>query len=72
MAYILSSLEDFEKFAREWYGYNDTHKLQRQIMYNDASNRIDISLQCTTTHVGIDFVFEPGFPVPEVPDNFWF
>jgi hypothetical protein len=65
-------LERFEKFAREWYGYNDTQKLQRQILYNDTSNRMDISLRCPATSVGIDFVFEPGFPVPVVPDEFWF
>jgi hypothetical protein len=65
-------LKPFEQFARDWFGYDETNKLQRQIMYNDASNRMDISLRCPKTKVGFDFVFEPGFPVPEVSDDFWF
>lgn len=62
----------FEKFAPEWFGYDDTKKLQRQIMYNDASNHMDVSLRCPETTVFIDFVFEPGYPVPEVAEDFWF
>lgn len=65
-------LMPFEQFARQWFGYDDTKKLQRQIMYNDVSNRMDVSLRCPETNVGIDFVFEPGYPVPEVPEDFWF
>jgi hypothetical protein len=69
---VWPKLERFEQFAREWYGYDDTKKLQRQILYNDTSNRMDISLHCPATSVSIDFVFEPGYPVPVVPEEFWF
>ena len=67
-------LAPFEIFARQWFGYNDddNKKLQRQILYNDVKNRMDICLRCPATKVGIDFSFEPGYPVPEVPEEFWF
>jgi hypothetical protein len=65
-------LAPFENFARNWFNYDPSKKLQRQIMYNDTSNRLDISLRCPELHVGIDFVFEPGYPVPDVPEDFWF
>ena len=69
---IWPKLAPFEDFARNWFGYDPSKKLQRQIMYNDTSNRLDISLRCPELHVGIDFVFEPGYPVPDVPEDFWF
>lgn len=64
----------FEEFARKWFGYDDddNKKLQRQILYNDVNNRMDVCLRCPQTKVGIDFSFEPGYPVPEVPEDFWF
>lgn len=65
-------LEHFEKYARKWFGYDEEKKLRRQVVYNDSANRMDISLLCPDTNVSIDFVFEPGFPATEVPDNFWF
>jgi hypothetical protein len=40
-------------------------------MYNDKKNRMDFVLQCRKTMVSIEFSFEPGFPIPEVPDEFW-
>ena len=68
---LWQKLTPFEKFARQWFGYDGTKKLQRQIMYNGVRNRMDISLRCPQTKVGVDFVFEPGYPVPEVPEDFW-
>ena len=62
----------FEEFARKWFGYDGNKKPQRQILYNDVNNRVDICLRCPETKVGIDFLFEPGYPVPEVPEDFWF
>ena len=64
----------FEEFARNWFGYDgdDNKKLQRQILYNDVNNRMDICLRCPHTKVGLDISFEPGYPVPEVPEDFWF
>ena len=32
------------------------------IMYNDTANRMVISIRCPESHVGIEFVFEPGIP----------
>jgi len=70
---VWTELAPFEDFARKWFGYDDpSKKLQRQIMYNDTANRMDISIRCPELLVGIDFVFEPGFPVPDVPEEFWF
>lgn len=69
---VWPKLDPFEDFARSWYGYDAKKKLQRQILYNDTNNRMDICLRCPETKVGIDFVFEPGYPVPEVPKEFWF
>ena len=69
---IWPKLARFENFARDWFGYDSSKKLQRQIMYNDIANRLDVSFRCPEFYVGIDFVFEPGYPVPEVPENFWF
>jgi hypothetical protein len=69
---VWPELDPFEDFARAWYGYDAEKKLQRQILYNDTSNRMDICLRCPETKVGIDFVFEPGYPVPDVPEDFWF
>jgi hypothetical protein len=68
---VWPKLARFEIFACNWFGYDPSKKLQRQIMYNDISNRLDISLRCPELHVGIDFVFEPGYPVPDVPAKFW-
>jgi hypothetical protein len=64
----------FEKFARKWFGYDndDNKKLQRQILYNEFNNQMDICFRCPETKVGIDFSLEPGYPVPEVPEEFWF
>jgi hypothetical protein len=69
---VWPKLDPFEDFARSWYGFDAKKKLQRQIFYNDTNNRMDICLRCPETKVGIDFVFEPGYPVPEVPKEFWF
>jgi hypothetical protein len=69
---VWPELDPFEDFARAWYGYDAEKKLQRHILYNDTSNRMDICLRCPETKVGIDFVFEPGYPVPDVPEDFWF
>ena len=68
---VWPKLEAFENSARTWYGYDSEKKLQRQILYNDTSNRLDVSFRCPQTKVGINFVFEPGFPVPDVPEEFW-
>lgn len=68
---IWPKLARFENFARDWFGYHSSKKLERQIMYNDIANRLDISFRCPELYVGIDFVFEPGYPVPEVPESFW-
>jgi len=69
---IWPKLAPFEDFARDWFGYGPSKKLQRQIMYHDTSNRLDISVRCPELRIGVDFVFEPSYPVPEVPDDFWF
>jgi len=68
---IWPKLARFENFARDWFGYDSSKKLQRQIMYNDNANRLDMSFRCPELYVGIDFVFEPGYPVPDVPAKFW-
>ena len=69
---VWTKLTAFEEFARDWFGYGREKKLQRQILYNDEQNRMDICMRCPETSVSIEFSFEPGFPVPEVPDEFWF
>ena len=69
---VWPKLDPFKDFARSWYGYDVEKALQRQILYNDTSNRMDICFRCPETKVGIDFVFEPGYPVPDVPKEFWF
>jgi hypothetical protein len=61
-----AKLTAFETFAREWFGYDECKNLNRQIMYHDSENRIDICHLCPETNVAIDFVFKPGFP------EFWF
>lgn len=65
-------LTAFDAFAREWFGYDESRELRRQIMYQDGENRMDIYLLCPESNVSVDFVFEPGFPVPDVPEDFWF
>ena len=70
--HVWTKLVPFEDFARKWFGYDPSKKLQRQIEYNDTSNRMGISIRCPQLHVGIDFVFEPGYPVPDVSEDFWF
>lgn len=57
------------KSLPEWF---ENQNFRRQILWNDLNNRMDICLLCPETDVSIDFVFEPGYPVPEVPDEFWF
>lgn len=69
---IWPKLAFFENFSRNWFGYDRSKKLQRQIMYNETLNRFDISLRCPELHVGIDFVFEIGYPVPDVSQDLWF
>ena len=44
-ASVWPKLKDFETFACTWYGYDDNAKLEHQILYNDARNRLDIA--CT-------------------------
>jgi hypothetical protein len=71
---VWPKLAAFEQFARDWFGYDNDNskKLRRLIMYNDLNNRMDICLLCPDTNVSVDFVFEPGYPVPEVPEDLWF
>ena len=69
---IWSKLIPFETWARQWFGYTEGQILQRQILYNDAKNRMDICLRCPSTNVEVEFSFEPGYPIPEVPESFWF
>jgi hypothetical protein len=69
---VWPKLAAFDTFAREWFGYDASKKLRKQIMYNDDANRMDICVLCTETNVAIDFVFEPGFPVPHVSAEFLF
>jgi hypothetical protein len=65
---VWPKLTAFETFVREWFGYDESNKIQRQIVYHGDENRMDICLLCPETNVAVDFVFKPGFPVPE---EFW-
>jgi hypothetical protein len=69
---VWPELEAFEEVAREWFGYDETKKLKCQILYHEEENPIDICLLCPKENVGIEFTFEPEFPVLEVPEKFWF
>jgi hypothetical protein len=40
-------------------------------MYNDKKNQMDLVLLFPKTMVSIEFFLEPGFPIPEVTDEFW-
>ena len=64
-------LQPFEDHARAWFGHDKKAKLQRMILCNDARNRLDICLRCPKTRVGMDYVSEPGYPLEEVPAEFW-
>jgi hypothetical protein len=54
---VWPKLAAFEQFARDWFGYDNSKKLRRLIMYNDLNNRMDICLPCPDTNVSVDFVF---------------
>lgn len=69
---LWAELQPFETWARKWFGYDDDKKLKRQILYHAPENRMDICLLCPETNVSAVFVFEPGYPEPEVPEEFWF
>jgi hypothetical protein len=69
---VWPKLAAFKQFAHDWFGYDDTKKLWRLIMYNDLNNRMDTFLFCPDTNASVDFVFAPSYPVPDVPDDFWF
>jgi hypothetical protein len=69
-ANVWTKLTALETFAREWFGYDTDKKLQRQILYNDSKNRMDICIRCPETLVSIEYSFEPGFPVLDVPEEF--
>jgi hypothetical protein len=66
-----TELGPFEIIARKWFGYNDDQKLRRMILYNSTANRVDNCLLCPETLNGIEFSFEPGFPLSPIPDEFW-
>ena len=53
--------------------YDHIKKLRRLTMYNNLNNRMDICFLCPETKViSVDFVIEPGYPGPEVPEDFCF
>jgi len=71
-AVVWPKLAPFENWARRWFGFIECQTLRRQILYNDLNNRMDICLKCPSTNVVVEFSFEPGYPMPEVPESFWF
>jgi hypothetical protein len=58
--------------ALEWFGYLESKKIGHQIVHHGDVNCMDSCVLCPETSVAVDFVFEPGLPVADVPDELWF
>ena len=63
---VKEQLADFKAFAVAWFGSNS---IRQSVLYNPQSWRIDICFQSKETGVGLEFSFEPDWPVPV--ENYW-
>jgi len=67
-------LAPFEESAGQCFGHASDQKLRRMLLYNAATNGLDLCIQCNKDCKklnGIEFSLEPGFPLTPIPDCFW-
>ena len=63
---VKTKLADFKAFAVAWFG---TDAIRQSVLYNPTGWRIDICFQHKDTNVGLEFSFEPDWPVPA--EDYW-
>jgi hypothetical protein len=63
---VKTQLGDFKAFAVAWFGTDD---ILQSVLYNPSNWQIDICFQHKTTNIGLEFGFEPDWPVPA--EDYW-